>query len=176
MKYKVKSILVLTINRRKYWKALAYILSCCLNSFTLEYSCNVNAFHCKCTTLHCDDKTQASHNFISNTYLFYTNIFNLFLTWNVCDWLKRKFLSEIYSATVAIRIRIDEERDLYKQKSLYRPLHCNCNFIKKRLWSRCFPVYFAKFWRLFFTEHLYATASGPFETNLNLEAATGGVL
>ena len=94
----------------------------------------------------------------------------------VCYWLKRKFLSEIYSATLAIRIRIDEERDLLKQKSLCRPLHCNCNFTKKRLWSRCFPVYFAKFWRLFFTEHLYATASGPFETNLNLEAATGGVL
>ena len=30
-----------------------------------------------------------------------------------------------------------------------------CNFIKKRLWHRCFPVNFAKFLRTpFFTEHL----------------------
>ena len=33
--------------------------------------------------------------------------------------------------------------------------------LKKRLWHRCIPVNFAKFLRtLFFTEHLWATASG----------------
>ena len=31
-----------------------------------------------------------------------------------------------------------------------------CNFIKKRLWHRCFPVNFTKFLRTtFFTEHLW---------------------
>ena len=33
--------------------------------------------------------------------------------------------------------------------------------LKKRLWHRCFPVNFVKFLRTpFFTEHLWATASG----------------
>ena len=37
---------------------------------------------------------------------------------------------------------------------------CTCNFIKKRLWHRCFPVNFAKFPRTpFLKEHLRATAS-----------------
>ena len=36
-----------------------------------------------------------------------------------------------------------------------------CNFIKKRLLHRCFPVNFSKFLKTtFFTEHLWATASG----------------
>ena len=36
----------------------------------------------------------------------------------------------------------------------YRP--GTCNFIKKRLWHRCFPVNFAKFLRIsFFKEHLW---------------------
>ena len=30
----------------------------------------------------------------------------------------------------------------------------DCNFIKRRLQRRCFPVKFAKFFRTFFTEHL----------------------
>ena len=35
-----------------------------------------------------------------------------------------------------------------------------CNFIKKRLWRRSFPVSFAKFLRTsFLTEHFWATAS-----------------
>ena len=35
-----------------------------------------------------------------------------------------------------------------------------CNFIKKRLWHRSFPVSFAKFLRTsFLTEHFWATAS-----------------
>ena len=35
-----------------------------------------------------------------------------------------------------------------------------CNFIKKRLWHRCFPMNFVEFLRTpFFTEHLWATTS-----------------
>ena len=35
-----------------------------------------------------------------------------------------------------------------------------CNFIKKRLWHRCFPLNVAKFLRTpFLTEHLWATAA-----------------
>ena len=30
-----------------------------------------------------------------------------------------------------------------------------CNFIKKRLWHKCFPVNFAKFLTPFLTEHLW---------------------
>ena len=41
--------------------------------------------------------------------------------------------------------------NLYEQKQSPQA----CNFIKKRLWHRCFPVNFAKFPRTpFFTEHL----------------------
>ena len=44
-----------------------------------------------------------------------------------------------------------------------------CNFIKKRLWQRCFPVNFAKFLRTpFVTEHLWTTASEPNSMKLHL--------
>ena len=42
-----------------------------------------------------------------------------------------------------------------------------CSFIKKRLWYKCFPVNFAKFFRtLFFVEHAWSTASTQFVFNV----------
>ena len=43
-----------------------------------------------------------------------------------------------------------------------------CNFIKKRLWHRCFPVNFAKFLRIFFTERFRTTPSGCRHLGLQL--------
>ena len=45
-----------------------------------------------------------------------------------------------------------------------------CNFIKKKLWHRCFPVNFAKFLRTpFLTEYLWATASELFTTYFGID-------
>ena len=41
-----------------------------------------------------------------------------------------------------------------------------CNFIKKRLRHRCFPVNFAKFLRTPFTKHLWITSSNSMKDSL----------
>ena len=107
---------------------MACILNCCFNSFTLEYPCNVNAFHYKLTTLHGDDKTQQKQSpevFCGSVRKDILRNFAKFTGKHLCHSLFFNKVAGLRRATL----------------------------LKKRLWHGCFPVNFAKFLRTPFLQN-----------------------
>ena len=71
-------------------------------------------------------------------------------------WLKEYTLAEILIRFRSSRLELFCWKSILTNFTKFTGKHLACNFIKKRLWHRCFPLSFPKFLGTpFLTEHLW---------------------
>ena len=114
----------------------------------------------------------------AGSYLFKVNKRNTRAMREICSKLKIKTL-ELEAATRGVLCRkVFLEILQNSQENTYANSLCckACNFIKKKLWHRCFPVNFWKFLRTPFIKNTSGRLLLQNSVNDSEEAATKGVL